>query len=33
LFEDTIVDDLKIGWFENNHQKAKNQKADDRFIK
>jgi tRNA (Thr-GGU) A37 N-methylase len=33
LFEDTIVDDLKIGWFETKHQKAKNQKADDRFIK
>ena len=33
LFEDTLVDDLKIGWFENNHQKAKSQKADDRFIK
>ena len=33
LFEDTLVEDLKIGWFENNHQKAKNQKADDRFIK
>ena len=33
LFEDTLVDDLKIGWFEKNHQKAKSQKADDRFIK
>ncbi len=33
LFEDTLVDDIKIGWFEKNHQKAKNQKADDRFIK
>ena len=33
LFEDTLVDDLKIGWFETKHQKAKNQKADDRFIK
>ena len=33
LVEDTLVEDLKIGWFENNHQKAKNQKADDRFIK
>ena len=32
LHEDTI-NDLRIGWFENNHQKAKNQKADDRFIK
>lgn len=32
LFEDTIVDNLKIGWLENNHKKAKNQKADDRFI-
>ena len=28
-----LVDDLKIGWFEKNHQKAKSQKADDRFIK
>ena len=33
LFEDTLVDDIKIGWFEKNHQKAKSQKADDRFIK
>ena len=33
LFEDTLVDKIKIGWFENNHQKAKSQKADDRFIK
>ena len=33
LFEDTIVENLKIGWFEKNHQKAKNMKADDRFIK
>ena len=33
LFEDTIVEDLKIGWFEKNHKKAKNMKADDRFIK
>lgn len=32
LYEDTIVD-LRIGWFETKHQKAKNQKADDRFIK
>ena len=30
LYEDT-VDELKIGWFEANHQKAKTQKADDRF--
>ena len=30
LYEDTI-DELKIGWFENNHQKAKSQKSDDRF--
>ena len=30
LYEDTI-DDLKIGWFENNHKKAKSQKSDDRF--
>ncbi|MBR0271556.1 MAG: tRNA (N6-threonylcarbamoyladenosine(37)-N6)-methyltransferase TrmO [Methanobrevibacter sp.] len=30
LYEDTI-DDLKIGWFENNHTKAKSQKSDDRF--
>lgn len=30
LFEDTI-DELKIGWFEKNHQKAKSQKADNRF--
>ena len=33
LFEDTLVDDIKIGWFETKHQKAKNQQADDRFIK
>ena len=33
LFEDTLVEDIKIGWFETKHQKAKNQKADDRFIK
>ena len=33
LFEDTLVDDIKIGWFETKHQKAKNQKADDRFFK
>lgn len=32
LHEDTIVD-LRIGWFETNHHKAKKQKADDRFIK
>ena len=25
------IDELKIGWFENNHQKAKSQKSDDRF--
>ncbi|ADC48064.1 hypothetical protein mru_2214 [Methanobrevibacter ruminantium M1] len=31
LHEDTIVD-LRIGWFETNHKKAKTQKADDRFI-
>lgn len=30
LYEDT-VDDLKIGWFESNHKKAKSQKSDDRF--
>lgn len=30
LYEDTI-DELKIGWFENNHNKAKSQKSDDRF--
>ena len=30
LCEDTI-DELKIGWFETNHQKAKSQKSDDRF--
>ena len=30
LYEDTI-DELKIGWFERNHQKAKSQKSDDRF--
>ena len=30
LYEDTI-DELKIGWFENNHKKAKSQKSDDRF--
>lgn len=33
LFQDTLVDDIKIGWFETKHQKAKNQKADDRFFK
>lgn len=31
LFEDTI-DELKIGWLETKHNKAKNQKSDDRFI-
>ena len=30
LYEDTI-DELKIGWFETNHHKAKSQKSDDRF--
>ena len=30
LYEDTI-DELKIGWFETNHKKAKTQKSDDRF--
>ena len=30
LYEDTI-DELKIGWFEKNHTKAKSQKSDDRF--
>lgn len=30
LYEDTI-DELRIGWFEKNHQKAKSQKSDDRF--
>ncbi len=30
LYEDTI-DNLKIGWFEKNHQKAKIQKSDSRF--
>ena len=30
LYEDTI-DELKIGWFETNHNKAKSQKSDDRF--
>lgn len=30
LYEDTI-EELKIGWFETNHQKAKSQKSDDRF--
>ena len=33
LFEDTLVKDIKIGWFETKHQKAKSQKADDRFFK
>lgn len=32
LFEDTLVDDIQIGWFENNHKKAKKQKADSRFV-
>lgn len=31
LYEDTI-DELKIGWFEKNHKKAKTQKSDNRFI-
>lgn len=30
LYEDTI-DELKIGWFEKNHNKAKSQKSDNRF--
>lgn len=30
LYEDTI-DELKIGWFEKNHKKAKTQKSDGRF--
>ena len=30
LYEDTI-DELKIGWFEKNHKKAKTQKSDTRF--
>ena len=30
LYEDTI-DELKIGWFETKHQKAKSQKSDARF--
>ena len=30
LYEDTI-DELKIGWFETKHKKAKSQKSDDRF--
>lgn len=30
LYEDTI-DELRIGWFEENHKKAKSQKSDDRF--
>ena len=30
LYEDTI-DELKIGWLEKNHKKAKSQKSDDRF--
>ncbi len=32
LFEDTLVEDIKIGWFENKHKKAKNQKSDGRFV-
>jgi len=31
LYESTI-NDLKIGWFETKHEKAKNKKSDDRFI-
>lgn len=30
LYEDT-VDELKIGWFESNYEKAKSQKSDNRF--
>ena len=30
LYEDTI-EELKIGWFEKNHKKAKSQKSDNRF--
>ena len=30
LYQDTI-DELKIGWFETKHKKAKSQKSDDRF--
>ena len=30
LYEDTI-EELKIGWFEKNHNKAKSQKSDNRF--
>ena len=30
LYEDTI-DELKVGWFEKNHKKAKSQKSDARF--
>ncbi len=30
LYEDTITD-LKIGWFEKNHQNAKSTKSDNRF--
>ncbi|WP_296886933.1 tRNA (N6-threonylcarbamoyladenosine(37)-N6)-methyltransferase TrmO [uncultured Methanobrevibacter sp.] len=30
LYEDTITE-LKIGWFEKNHNKAKSQKSDNRF--
>ncbi|WP_461462590.1 tRNA (N6-threonylcarbamoyladenosine(37)-N6)-methyltransferase TrmO [Methanobrevibacter sp.] len=32
LFEDTLDNDIKIGWFDNNYNKAKNQKADGRFV-
>ena len=32
LFEDTLVDDIQIGWFENKHKKAKKQRADSRFV-
>ena len=32
LFEDTLNNDIKIGWFENKYNKAKNQKADGRFV-
>ena len=31
LYENTITN-LKIGWFEKKHEKAKNKKSDDRFI-
>lgn len=32
LYEDTI-EDLQVGWFENNYQKAKTMKSDSRFKK